>query len=211
MNHCKTRRSCLAAVVRPFVRVRDCVRGVAAVEFGLLIPILLVFWLGSNEFGQALMIDRRVTTTTSSIADLIAQTGSVSQTQLDEILELSDDLMKTSMMGLYDPSDFKITVLNVGKDDDGEMTVIWSREKTGSGPAASSTYPKGQTVTATQIDSSFDPAVILENSSQIIAKAEYNYTPTVGRFINQEFGGTIKLEELFFLAPRRGAVDCDDC
>lgn len=207
----KNMSSVFAVISRPFVKVRDCIRGVAAVEFGLLLPILLIFWLGSNELGQALMLDRRVTTTTSTVADLIAQTGSLTVAQVDEILELSDVLMAPALMSLYKSNKFKITVMNIEKDGDGNLTVRWSREKTGAGAGAAGDYPKDSTVTAAQIDPNFDADVILPNSQQIIAKAEYDYTPTVGRVIKENYGGTIKLSEIFFLAPRQGAVDCDDC
>jgi len=196
-----------SAAGRCYARVRDCVKGVAAVEFGLLIPVLTLFWLGSNEFGQALMLDRRVTTTTSTIADLVAQSPALTEAQLTEILNLSDELMAPALMSLYKSSGFRITLMNVSKDDSGDMTVEWAREKDSNGTRPSTQYADGQGVTAAEIDSSFDANIILERSSQIIAKAEYDYTPTVGRIIKRDFGGTITLKEIFFLAPRRGNVD----
>lgn len=200
----------LARVARPFVRLRDCIRGVAAVEFGLLIPVLLTFWLGSNEFGQALMLDRRVTTTASAVADLVAQTDALTEAQIDEILGLSDQLMAPALMNLYKPNNFRINILHVLKNEDGDLTVDWVREKTGGGAGASTQFSTGP-ITADEIDENFDPEVILDNSSQVIAKVEYDYSPTVGRFIKRDLGGTIKLRETFFLAPRKGSVVCTDC
>lgn len=210
MTQSHTRSGFLTVVARPLVRIRDCIKGVAAVEFGLLIPVLLTFWLGSNEFGQALMLDRRVTTTASAVADLVAQTDTLTEDQIDEILGLSDQLMAPALMNLYKPNNFRIDVMHVIKNEDGELTVDWAREKTGGGAGPSTQFPEGA-ITAAEIDENFDPEVILDNSSQVIAKVEYDYTPTVGRFIKRDLGGTIKLKETFFLAPRKGIVVCSDC
>lgn len=196
-------------VLDPFYRAARCVKGMAAVEFGLLIPILILFWLGTNEFGQALTLDRRVTLTASSIADLVAQNKSLTEAQIDDYLTSADALMQPALMSYYDQSAFKLVVVNIIKDDEDNLTVKWSRQKTATGGVEAAEFPEGQTVTAAQIAPNFDPAIIQDNSEQIVAIAEYDYSPTVGRIINEKFGGTIKLEETFFLAPRKGFVDLE--
>ncbi|MEL7543599.1 MAG: TadE/TadG family type IV pilus assembly protein [Pseudomonadota bacterium] len=190
-------------------RFRNCAGGMAAVEFGLLIPVLLTFWLGSNEFGQALMLDRRVTTTASTVADLIAQSDRLTQDQLDGYLNVADQVMAPALMSLYKENSMRLTVMNVTKDQDGNLNVKWSRMKDGQSIGPASNFPEGP-ITAAQIDPDFDPAIILENSEQVIAIAEYDYVPTVGRFIKRDLGGVMTLKETFYLAPRKGFVTIED-
>ena len=47
--------------------------GVAAVEFGLIVPIMAVMFIGAVELSQAITVDRRVTQVASSTADLVAR------------------------------------------------------------------------------------------------------------------------------------------
>jgi Flp pilus assembly protein TadG len=47
-------------------------RGVAAIEFALLDPLMAVMFIGAMEMSQAITVDRRVTQIAGSTADLIA-------------------------------------------------------------------------------------------------------------------------------------------
>ncbi|MGI9406987.1 MAG: TadE/TadG family type IV pilus assembly protein [Hyphomicrobiaceae bacterium] len=194
-----------ARIAQPFVKLARCARGMAAVEFGLIVPLLMVFWLGTNEMGQALMLDRRVTLTASTVADLVAQNATLTEAQVDEMLAVSDDLMQPALMSLYDSNVFKLTIINVTKDSDDNLSVVWAREKDGHGGRQSTEYPVGP-INESQIGGGFDKDIVLPSSQQIIAKAEYTFTPAVSHTIKKDFGGSLKLEETFFLAPRMGSV-----
>jgi uncharacterized membrane protein len=47
-------RQCLA-------RAAACTRGVAAIEFGMIVPIMFMLFVGAIEFSLAITVDRRVT------------------------------------------------------------------------------------------------------------------------------------------------------
>ncbi len=66
--------------VSPLIKVRDKFysfaknsRGVAAVEFALIAPILLILFVGTVEISLLVSVDRKLSRTSSTIADLIAQ------------------------------------------------------------------------------------------------------------------------------------------
>ena len=63
---------------RPFRRFAKDARGVSAVEFALILPLMLTLYLGGNELTHALTIARKVTHATSSLGDLVTQTKAVS-------------------------------------------------------------------------------------------------------------------------------------
>jgi Flp pilus assembly protein TadG len=48
-------------------------RGVSAVEFALIAPVLVIFYCGMAELTQAMMAQRRVSNIASSIGDVVAQ------------------------------------------------------------------------------------------------------------------------------------------
>ena len=52
-------------------------RAVSAVEFALILPIMLLLLFGGVELGDALTIDRKVTHVTSTISDLVAQSKTI--------------------------------------------------------------------------------------------------------------------------------------
>ncbi len=75
-------------------RFRHDRRGVAAVEFAILAPVLLTTYFGIAELTQALMADRRVSTVASSIGDLTAQASTVTPAQLTDIFNIGVTLMQ---------------------------------------------------------------------------------------------------------------------
>ena len=48
-------------------------RGVAAIEFAMIVPIMSAMFIGAVEVSQAITVDRRVTQVASSTADLVAR------------------------------------------------------------------------------------------------------------------------------------------
>ena len=169
-------------------RWQDNVSGVAAIEFAMVAPLLLMLFIGSVEFSQGLTLDRRVTTSASSIADLIAQTESISNPELNDIMEIGDALLETALISQYNPNKLQIEVVSVVTDANNEATVDWSYNKSGGEPyAPGSAYPDM-------------PSGLLEPlSSVIVAKVTYGFTPDLGHFIT----GEMDLEETFYLRPRR--------
>lgn len=74
-------RSPLRAVIRAE-------HGVAAVEFALIVPILLAIFVGGSELSRAVMNNRRVTQLARTVADLTSfgdATNPMAQTTMDDI------------------------------------------------------------------------------------------------------------------------------
>jgi len=62
-------------VLRAFVRLRRATEGVAAVEFALILPLMLLLYLGSAETTQAVIAGRKAAVAARTVADLVAQTA----------------------------------------------------------------------------------------------------------------------------------------
>ncbi len=159
--------------------------GFAAVEFAMVVPIMIILFLGSVEFSLALSYDRRVTAISSATADLVAQEEEVDSAYLNDVMKIADSLMPPGAQ----ITSLDIKLISVVTDADSNVTVSWSYDRTGGSPP----YAK---------DSAYNdlPADLVEPlSSVIVSEVSYIYNPPVGHFIT----GDISLSERFFLRPRK--------
>src|SRR4249920_3073410 len=108
----------LPNAVASFARDR---RGVSAVEFAMLLPLMMTLYLGSVEISQGVGIDRKVTLTTRTVADLASQVSSISSTDMTNMLNAS-----ASVIQPYDSSKLKVTVSAVTIDGSGNAKIAWS-------------------------------------------------------------------------------------
>jgi len=143
-------------------------RGIAAVEFGLIAPIMLLMMLGAVEVGRATVVSRRFDLVTHVIADLVSRDASVTGAgDLPAIASAAQLIWKP-----YDASTLKFQVLqirNAGaaakKIAPNTTYVDWSYSFFGASiPAQCSLYPM--------------PAnLIVQGASSIVVNGFYTYTP----------------------------------
>ena len=65
------------------------IRGVAAVEFGLIAPVLLLILVVVAEVTRGVAIDRRLGQVTSMIADLVSREENMSSADLNSIYTIA--------------------------------------------------------------------------------------------------------------------------
>lgn len=186
-----TGRGWRSALERFAQRLRRDERGVAAIEFAMILPIMFFLLVGAVEFSQALTVDRRVTQSASATADLIARAPSqgLTVTQVDNELKIIEQLIEP-----YDLSALTVKIASVravavpGNAAAVNLIVDWSRDNRGGTPyARNSSY------------SGIPDGLLLAGESVIVAEAIYNYTPLLFHyFIESAFN----LEEKFYLKPR---------
>jgi Flp pilus assembly protein TadG len=79
-------------------------RGISAVEFALLLPLMVTLYLGVVEISQGISADRKVTLTARSIADLVSQTTSMNNSDMTNSLNAA-----TAVMAPFPDSKLKVT------------------------------------------------------------------------------------------------------
>jgi Flp pilus assembly protein TadG len=159
--------------------------GVAAIEFAMVAPLMLLLFVGSVEFSQALTVDRRVTQIASSTADLVAREKSITTADMEGIMDIIDHLMSP-----YDNSRLRVTLLNVysAMNNAGDVKVCWSYNHNG----GANTYSDQQAY-------SLPSGILGTGASTIVAEVVYEYQPLIfNMFIESAF----RMEERFFLKPR---------
>ena len=111
-------------------------RGVSAVEFAMLLPLMLTLYLGAVEVSQGIGADRKVTLTARTVADLVSQVSSINNADMTNALNAA-----TAVMAPFPTGNLKVTVSSVTIDATGKATVDWSDTLNGTARA------KGSTVT----------------------------------------------------------------
>jgi len=169
--------------------VRDA-RGVAAVEFALIAPLLLLLYFGVVELTQAAMTEQRAAHTASAIADLVAQDSSITSAQVTDIFSVGATLMYP-----YPTASLKMRVSSLSADANDNVTVAWSQ---GSGMTART---KGSAVTV-------PTKVISAGGSAIMGESQYTYTSVFGQIMPRP----VVFNEVYYLQPRVSTtVPCADC
>ena len=153
-------------------------RGVSAVEFALVAPVMIGLYFGVVETSEGVSADRKVSLVTAALANLSAQVSTISSTDMTNILDAS-----SAIIAPYDKSKLKITVTCISIDSTKKATVKWSVTRNGSANTGTMTLPSALAVASTQI---------------LLAEASYAYTPTVGYNIT----GTINLSDKMYMSPR---------
>jgi Flp pilus assembly protein TadG len=161
-------------------------RGVSAVEFALLAPLMITLYLGSVEVSDGIIADRKVTLTAAALANLTAQVATISTSDMTNILDAS-----SAIISPYSAAKLKITVSCVAIDANSKATVKWSVTRNGTARSGVVTIP---------------PALAVANSQLIFAEASYDYKPTIGYTIT----GTLTLADRMYMSPRISAPSYPD-
>lgn len=167
-------------------------RGVAAVEFAFVAPVLILIYMGLAEVTMALMAERRAGHATAAIADLIAQDTLTSKTEIDDIFALGDKIVAP-----FASDGLTLRVTAIQADKDGVPEVVWSRAKGDMEPLA-----KGDPVTGLPAD------LIAANETLIFSEMKYAFNSPV-RYVIPD---ALTFHEKYYLRPRKlEMVNCVDC
>jgi Flp pilus assembly protein TadG len=163
-------------------RFRAAERGVAAVEFALVLPFMALLYLGGFEVMEEISANRQVSLTSSTIASIVSQYSTISQSEtMPGILAAS-----TSVLTPFSSANAVVTVSLITVDSTGKATITWSQTTNGSGRTV------GATVT-------LPAALDIPNTYVILGETSYTYTPTID-FLHR---GTMNLYSSIYMLPRQ--------
>jgi Flp pilus assembly pilin Flp len=166
--------------------------GVAAIEFAMILPIMVMMFIGAVEMSQAVTVDRRVSQMASSTADLVARADkNITCSELHDILNASSWIMKP-----YKPNGVKITVRNI-VNTGAQNLETWKVQYTGplvSGSGSDpcpplSCPPPGQ---ATAPSPQPAPGLISNGGGLVVVDVAYDYKPLVFDFFMKTGATSIK-------------------
>jgi len=179
---------------------------VAATEFAIVVPFMLLLYVGGVELADGMAINVKVSATAHSVADMVTQNTSLSTTSMHNILTGA-----TAIIAPYPVTggQLLVTVSEISSDANGNLTLQWSQSYNGSsfgpgrsglGSSTSPAYPALAVPTSLNgtAGNANNPNGQNDQISFIVSEVSYAYTPNLGYVIS----GTVNLQDSDWLFPR---------
>jgi Flp pilus assembly protein TadG len=158
-------------------------RGVSAVEFAFIAPVLVFFYCGMAELTELMMAQRRLSHIASSIGDIVARDTQLTDARRTDIFKAGSVLMAP-----FPTSGLRLCIVSVTSNAAGTIdTVDWSE------PSNSPTNCPAKDAVV-NIPASVLPA----GGSVIMSKASYDYVPPIKLITKSNF----TFRRTFYLRPR---------
>jgi Flp pilus assembly protein TadG len=167
--------------------------GVAAIEFAMIVPIMLVLFFGTVEFSSGVAVDRKVTIMARTFSDLVSQNVSVNATNLSGFFSASCAIMSPyagppPCTTSNNPTSAVISELFV------DPTTLRARVQWSMAYQGGAVRAVGSTV------ASVPSALLVGNTYLIFSEVSYLYTPAVG-YVMAKTG--ITLSDVAYTRPRQ--------
>jgi len=173
---------------------KDC-RGVAATEFVMIVPLMMVMFFGVVEFSSGVAVDRKITLVARTLSDLTSQSTTVTDTDLSNFFAASIGIMTPYSAS---PTQSSITELYVDPTTH-QARVQWSKassfNSSGNVVLGTSTHSPGDIVTV-------PTALKVDGTYLIWSEVSYKYVPAVG-YVMAKAGVT--LSDLTYTRPRQSS------
>jgi len=167
----------LIARLRRFARAN---KGMAAVEFALIAPMMVFILFGAVELIDALDTDQRVQNAASSLADVISRDTSVSDSEVTGLWSALDVLMYPSSA-----QNMQVCITSISIDSAGVAHNQWSEAHGGMSPCPSSNV-------------NLTSSMKTPGTSLIVAETRYGYTPQ----LNMVFSGAFTMDHVVYRRSR---------
>jgi Flp pilus assembly protein TadG len=177
MTSVRSTQSAASGIYRKLIGDR---RGVAAVEFAFVVPIMVLMLAGSFEADQAYEVSRKVTITTVELTDLVTRQSTITSAQMTTILSAA-----SAIAAPFPTANMKIVISEVSTDANNKTTVTWSQTLNGTA-----------LVTGTTV--SIPAQLVQPNTSLIWGQVSYAFTPGLG----YQVIGPLTLSDQIYKSPR---------
>lgn len=163
-------------------------RGVSALEFAIIFPILFSMLMAIYDLGQGIVVNQKTVAASQIIADLISRNEVVDTTLISDVINAGE-----LALGPYPTTPFGYDVVSVEFNEDGDPLILWR-----------------VTDNMVENEAAVDSTVGLgaEGEGVIVVSVVYSYIPFFSKFVIDEFDMT----EVAFLRGRKSAtIICTDC
>lgn len=184
------------AIVKPAVRLTRArqrfagdERGVSAIEFVLIFPLLVTMLAGTVDIGQALTVSRKMNQVVATLGDMTSQQGTWSTTDIDAIVAGTATIIEP-----FSKTDLKIDLAILDVDASLATKVNWARSYNKTALNKNAASP----VTI--------PTNIAQSGVQLIAvKATYTLTTPFSKLLKPITGvTTYNYQKTYIMRPRNG-------
>jgi Flp pilus assembly protein TadG len=155
--------------------------GLSAVEFGLLMPLMLTMYFGTVEVTDAISADRQLTLVANTVAEITSQASlPLASTDVSNIMAAASAVLAPFPIG-----NAQITLSSVVIQN-GIATVDWSTTVNG-------------TIRSGNVTSLIPTSLLINGTSLLWGEAYYAYKPVIGYVVT----GTLNMYNQMFVSPRQ--------
>jgi len=179
----------LVSVYRRFIAST---RGVAAIEFAMILPVLLIGLLATFDAGNAIAVYMKVRSATYILAAITNQYSTTTPIQMADMTAITG--ATSAVLAPYSSSPIVVVVSQLAISAAGKTTaaVDWSATLNGTALTAGSVVNLPTGIASSTTTCSTYPCYL------IYAQVSYKYTPMFGYFAS----GGLTLSDSVFLTPR---------
>jgi Flp pilus assembly protein TadG len=205
MLSCGGTRGLIPALSAATVAFRRNCKGIAAIEFALIAPLLLAMYFVTMEVSQAIETSKKVGRVGNMVADLVTQQKQVDTNTLDDIMKIAS----TTLMP-YNRSRPTVTVTAI--DISGtQATVAWSRKLVNGATSAGAAQNSTVTVPASyNVPGNFLIRVDVQLGYRPVITWTAGGKQTLG--LTAAFD-SINMSETYYYYPRfvQQKIECSNC
>lgn len=167
-------------------------KGIAAMEFALCAPALILVGLGGYDMARWMLIQQKAEKVAYAVADVVAQGGTVSVAQINQTLTAASQIMQPYAFG----ANGVVIISSVAKTGNNAPTVRW--RQSGGGTMAASSQIGGVGGNATLPGG----LTLADKDNVIVAEVYYKFTPLLTGIML----GSSNLYKTAVFKPRLGAL-----
>ena len=165
---------------------------VAAIEFALIVPIMLVMFFGTVEMSSGVAVDRKVTLVARTLSDLTSQSTSVADADVTNFFTASGKILTP-----YSPTPTQATLSELYVDPSTlQARVQWSKSAT-LDSSGNVTLAAGRAVSSIV---AIPSQLAVGGTYLIFSEVSYLYTPTVGYVMGH---AGVNLSDVAYTRPRQ--------
>jgi Flp pilus assembly protein TadG len=182
-------------------------RGVAAIEFAFIAPLLLALYFVTMEVSQAIESNKKVSRVGSMVGDLVTQQQTINKAELEAIMRIGEATLQP-----YNRTkpEIIVTAIEITDEASPKTRVVWSRK------LLNGTFSAGAAkLSATTVP----PKLNIKGTFLVRVESKLNYSPMITWSADQKEAlgltaafSSISMHENYYLRPRLSTtIPCADC
>lgn len=132
-----TEKPARGGLLMPLRRLLRDRRGVGAVEFAIVAPLMIMTYIGAFEISVAVTMSRKVSRASSTVSDLLTRNETINAATLASMADVTKNVVAP-----FSQNGYTLKITGIAVDTAGKATVAWSY-----GGGSDAAYTKGATVT----------------------------------------------------------------
>jgi Flp pilus assembly protein TadG len=189
---------------RRFIRDRG---AMAATEFAFIVPLMLVLFFGTIDFSAGLAASRKVTLTSSALADLASEMPAagniapIADSDLQNMFTAGISIMNPYMQNSTKP--VKAWIYEIYVDSALNVTVQWSSEASFAASDSQATLVPSAPDTPPTLPTALPAALKVKQTYVVMSEVSYTFVPLSGGYAGLMSNGGVNFSDVAYSRPRQ--------